>query len=188
MKNLLKLLYRIAVALVLVFCAAILAELLPGLKPLDGWMLENEPMLLVVTGGAAGFGVCLLIGSILSMLMEQGTPMSHGEIENHQRSMRDGFAGPRAWRASSYRLLGRGAGSQGHDQFSFAQLKSAVAGGAVLRTPVWRRRLCAMCGGMLIFFGVFGLAFVLAPLPVKLIVAAAVLYACVRIAWGLARA
>lgn len=188
MKNLLGVLYRIAVALALVFCAAVLAELLPGLKPLDAWMLENQPTLLALTGGAAAFGVFLLLGSVLSMLTEGGAPMSHGEIENHQRSMRDSFAGPRAWRASSYRLLGRGAGSQGHDEFSFAQLKAAFASGALLRMPLWRRRLCAVCGGMLIFLGVFGAVFVLAPMPVKLIAAAAAAYACVRIAWGLARA
>jgi hypothetical protein len=188
MKDLLKLLYRIALALVLVFCAAVLAELLPGLKPLDAWMLENELLLLAITGGAAAFGVFLLLGSVLSMLMEGGAPMSHAEVEDHQRNMRDSFAGPQTWRASSYRLLGRGAGSQGHDEFSFSQLKAAFASGAVLRTRLWRRRLCAVCGGMLIFFGVFGLVFVLAPVPVKLIAAAAVAYACVRIAWGMARA
>ncbi len=188
MKGFLKLIYSIATALVLVFCAAVLAELLPGLKPLDAWMLENEPMLLAITGGAAAFGVFLLLGSVVAMLMEGGAPMSHGEIENHQRSMRDSFAAPQTWRASSYRLLGRGAGSQGYDEFSFSQLKAAFASGAVLRTPLWRRRLCAVCGGMLIFLGVFGVAFVLAPVPVKLIVAAAVAYACVRIAWGMARA
>jgi hypothetical protein len=188
MKDFLKFVYRIAVVLLLVFCAAVLAELLPGLKPLDAWMLDNELMLLAITGGAAAFGVFLLLGSVLSMLMEGGAPMSHAEVEDHQRNMRDSFAGPRTWRASSYRLLGRGAGSQGHDEFSFSQLKAAFASGAVLRTPLWRRRLCAVCGGMLIFFGVFGVVFVLAPVPVKLIVAAAVAYACVRIAWGTARA
>lgn len=188
MRDFLKLLYRIAVALVLVFCAAVLAELLPGLKPLDTWMLENELMLLVITGGTAGLGVLLLLGSVVSMLMEGGAPMSHAEVENHQRNMRDSFAGLRTWRASSYRLVGHGAGSQGHDEFSFAQLKAAFASGAVLRTPLWRRRLCSVCGGMLIFFGVFGVVFVVAPLPIKLIVVAAVAYACVRIAWGLARA
>lgn len=188
MRNFLKLVYRIAAALVLVFCAAVLAELLPGLKALDARMLENEVMLLVITGGTAGLGVFLLLGSVLSMLMDGGAPMSHGEIESHQRSMRDSYSGPYAWRASSYRLLGRGAGSQGHDEFSFAQLKAAFASGAVLRTPLWRRRLCAVCGGMLIFFGVFGVVFVFAPLPIKLIIAAAVAYACVRIAWGLVRA
>ena len=188
MKSALKLLYQIATVLVLVFCAAVVAELLPGLKPLNVWMLANEPMLLAITGAAAGFGVFLLLGSVLSLLMRDGSPMSHREVEKHQRGMRDSFAGPQAWRASSYRLFGHAAGAQGDDEFSFAQLKAAFAGGAVLRTSLWRRRLCAVCGGLLIFFGVFGVVFVLAPMPVKLIVAAAIGYACVRMAWGLARA
>ena len=174
--------------LVLVFCAAVLAELLPGLKALDAWMLENEPVLLAITGGTAALGVFLLLGSVLSMLMQGGVPMSQGEIENHQRSMRDAFAGPRAWRTSSTRLLGRTGGSQGHDEFSFSQLKAAFASGALLRAPLWRRRLCAICGGLLIALGVFGVVFVLALPPIKLIVAAAIAYACMRIVWGLARA
>lgn len=174
--------------LALVFCAAVLAELLPGMKALDAWMLENEPVLLAITGGTVALGVFLLLGSVLSMLMQGGDPMSRGEIENHQRSMRDSFAGPRAWRASSYRLLGRGAGFQGHDEFSFSQLKAAFASGALLRAPLWRRRLCAICGGMLITFGVFGVVFVLALPPIKLIIAAAIAYACGRTVWALARA
>ena len=188
MKSVLQCLHQIATVLVLVFCAAVVAELLPGLKPLNVWMLANEPMLLAITGAAAGFGVFLLLGSVLSLLMRDGSPMSHREVEKHQRGMRDSFAGPQAWRVSSYRLFGHAAGAQGDDEFSFAQLKAAVAGGAVLRTSLWRRRLCAVCGGLLIFFGVFGVVFVLAPMPVKLIVAVAVGYACVRMAWGLARA
>ena len=188
MKSVLKWLHQIATVLVRVFCAAVVAELLPGLKPLNVWMLANEPMLLAITGAAAGLGVFLLLGSVLSLLMRDGSPMSHREVEKHQRGMRDSFAGPQAWRVSSYRLFGHAAGAQGDDEFSFAQLKAAVAGGAVLRTSLWRRRLCAVCGGLLIFFGVFGVVFVLAPMPVKLIVAVAVGYACVRMAWGLARA
>ena len=188
MKTLLSYVYRIAAALALVFCAAVLAELLPGLKLLDAWIVENEPMLLAITGGAAASGVVLLLGSVLSLLAKGGAPMSHAEIEDHQRNMRDSFDGPRTWRASSYRLLGRGAGSQAHDEFSFSQLKAAYASGALLRTPPWRRRLCALCGGMLIVFGVFGAVVVFAPLPIKLIFAAAIGYAVVRTAWGLARA
>lgn len=63
MKIFLNYAYRIAAALVLVFCAAVLSELLPGLKPLDAWMLKNEPVLLAITGGAAAIGVFLLLGS-----------------------------------------------------------------------------------------------------------------------------
>ena len=159
------------------------------MKALDAWMPALESMSPAVTGGATAIGIFLLLGSVgSSTLLDSGTPMSHTDVENHQRSMRDSFAMQRTWRASTYRLLGRGAGSQAHDEFSFAQLKAAFASSAVLRTPLWRRRLCAICGGMLMFFGVFGLVFVLAPVPVKLIVAAAVVYACVRIAWGIARA
>ena len=188
MKNFFRMAFGVAVVLLLVFCAAVLVELLPGLKMLDTWMQANLPVLFAITGGAAGFGVFLLLGSVLSMLMEGGAQMDHGAIENHQRVLRDSFAGPKTWRASSYRLLGRGIGSQGHDEFTFAQLKAAFGSGAVLRTPLWRRRVCAVSGGMLIFLGVFGLVIVFVPLPLKLVVFAAVAYALARIFWGLLRA
>ena len=188
MKNFLRTAIQVAVVLLLVFCAAVLVELLPGLKALDAWMQANEVVLLVTAGGAAGVGLFLLLGSVLSLLMDSGTPMDHGAIESHQRSMRDSFAQPWSQRASSYRLLGRGGGAQGHDEFSFAQLKAAFASGAVVRTPLWRRRLCAVCGGMLMFLGLFGLVIVLAPMALKLLLFAAVAYAIVRIFWGLLRA
>jgi hypothetical protein len=188
MKNFLRIAVRVAMVLLLVFCAAVVVELVPALQTLDRWMLANGPMLVAIMGSVAGLGVFLLLGSVVSMLMEGGTPMDHAGIENHQRSMRDSLAGPRAWRASSYRLFGHGAGSQGHDEFSFAQLKAAVASGAVLRIPVWRRRLCAISGGMLIVFGVFGVAIVFSPMPLKLLLFAAVIYALARVFWGLVRA
>ena len=188
MKNFLRMAVRVAVVLLLVFCAAVVVELVPALQSLDRWMLANGRMLLAITGSVAGLGVFLLLGSVVSMLMEGGTPMDHAGIENHQRSMRDSLAGPRAWRASSYRLFGHGAGSQGHDEFSFTQLKAAVASGAVLRTPVWRRRLCALSGGMLIFLGVFGVAIVFSPMPLKLLLLAAVIYALAHVFRGFFRA
>ncbi len=188
MRNVLRMAVQVGAVLLLIFCAAVVVELFPALKTLDGWMLANRTMLMAVTGSLAGLGVFLLLGSVLSMLMDGGTPMDHAGIENHQRSMRDGFAGPRAWRASAYRLRGRGVGSQGDDAFSFAQLKAAFANGAVLRLPLWRRRLCAISGGMLMFFGVFGVTIVFSPMPLKLLLFAAVAYALARMFWGLVRA
>lgn len=66
--------------------------------------------------------------------------------------------------------------------------RAALRSGAVLRARIWKRRLCAVCGGMLLFVGVFGTVAVVAPAPPKLLAVLLVAYALVRIAWGMARA
>ncbi len=179
---------RLALFFAALFVAGVIGELVPGLKELEAWMTTEQTPLLVATVGATIAGIFMLVGAVIVMVMEGGEPMSHTDIENQQRSIRDAAAGPRAWRASTYRLFGHGAGASGHDEFSFVELKRAAASGAVLRDPVWRRRVAAACGGMLIFLGLFGSFIVITPLALKLLLAAAVLYALARIAWGLARA
>ena len=185
MKNLPRMAVKVAVVLVLVFVAAVIVELAPPLQRLDQWMLTTETFLLVGNIAVIAIGLLLLIGSVVSLLMDSGTPMDHADIENQARSMRDAEAGPRAFRASSYRLCGKGAGSQGHDEFSFAQLKAAYSGGTLLRTPVWRRRLVAMIGAMAMFIGIVGLVLVISPMALKLLVAGVFLYAVIRMAVGL---
>lgn len=125
--------------------AAVLAELVPGLKAVDLWIATRREELLIVTISGSLGGILLLVGAVI-------------------------------------------AGAAGHDQFSLMELKGALASGAVLRDPVWRRRACAAAGGLLIFLGVFGLMIVVAPLALKLLLAAGVLYALARIAWAAWRA
>lgn len=168
--------------------ATVLAELVPGLKAVDAWIAARREELLIVTIAGSAGGIFLLVGAVIVMLMEGGEPMDHTAVENQSRAMRDARRLPYAWRASSYRLFGRGAGAAGHDQFSLMELKGAFASGALLRDPVWRRRGCAAAGGLLIFLGVFGLMIVVAPLALKLLLAAVVLYALARVAWAAVRA
>jgi hypothetical protein len=78
----------------------------------------------------------------------------------------------------------RGRGRVRDDRFSFSELKSALSSGAVVRVPLWRRRLCAIVGATLLVLGVFGVVIVLAPMPVKLIAAAALGYALTRSVWA----
>jgi hypothetical protein len=184
-------LLRWGVALTVFFgalvAAAVMAELVPQLGKLDGWINERRTSLLLATGGAAGVGVLLLIGSVLLMLGKSGERMSHRSIEHQQRAIRDAAAGP-LWRTSTYRFIGRAMGAEAHDEFSMAQLKRAVASGALMRDPVWRRRACATCGGALIFVGLFGVMLVVTPLALKLVLFAAFAYAVVRISWAAVRA
>ena len=179
---------RLALFFAALIAAGVIGELFPGLKALEAWMADLRMPLLFATGGGAIVGVFLLIGSMITMLMESGKPMSHTDVENQQRSMRDAAAPQRVWRASTYRLFGTGAGASGYDEFSFAQLKRAIESGSALRDPVWRRRLCAACGAMLIFLGLFGSFIVISPLALKLLLAVLVLYALVRITCGYMRA
>ena len=153
MRALLGRLRAVAVALLLVFVAAVLAELIPGGARFEAWIHRNEARLLVVHGASVFAGLLFLLGSVLSLLMDQGLARGRGRVE-------------------------------GHDQFSFSELKSALSSGALVRAPLWRRRLCAIVGGTLLVLGVFGVVIVLAPMPVKLIAAAALGYAVTRSVWA----
>lgn len=146
----------IAEALLVVFVAGVVAELIPGKDRLEIWIRQNETALLVALAAVAVVGLLVFMGSILSLLMDS-----------------DGSRGRRGRREV-----------QGHDQFSFAELKGAFASGAAFRAPQWRRRLCTAFGAALMAVGVLGVVFVLAPVPIKLIVAAAFAYAVVRTVWA----
>ena len=151
-------------------------------------MADQRTPLLYATGGAAFLGLFLMLGAIISLIMKRGTPLDHTGVENLQRSVRDAQMMQRVWRTSTYRILGATAGAQADDAFSFAELKGAFRSGAIWREGLWRARLCAFVGAALLFFGIFGLAIVLSPLALKLLLAAVVLYAVVRTTGGLVRA
>lgn len=168
--------------------AGVAAELVPELKLAGAWIEARRDELLVATIGAALAGIFLLVGSVIVMLMEGGEPMDHTGVENQLRSMRDAQNLPYTSRLSAYRLFGKGAGASGHDEFRIADFRRALAGGAVLRDPVWRRRACAAAGAVLMFFGIFGVMIVVTPLALKLLLAAVVLYAALRTAWAFVRA
>lgn len=178
----------LVVFFVALFAAAVLAELVPELKAADAWIEAHRDELLAGMIGGAVTGIFLLVGSVIVMAMEGGEPLDHTGVENQQRSMRDTQNLPYAVRASTYRLFGRGAGASAHDEFKLADFRRAIAAGAVLSDPVWRRRACAAAGGLLILLGVFGLLIVITPLALKLLLAGVVTYALARLAWGFARA
>jgi hypothetical protein len=182
-----KLARNLILVLAAIFVAGVVVELVPALKETDAWIGAHRGPLLLATGGTAGLGLLLLIGSVIVLLMDSGDWMSHTEIEQHKRTMKDAGR-PWARRLSTYRFRGAAGGLQGHDEFSFRELKNAVRSGTALRSPLWRPRLCAICGGMLMFIGIVGVVAAVAPAPLKLLAVLALAYALVRIAWGLARA
>ena len=188
LRTLLRWTVRLGLFFVALFAAAVAAELVPELKLADAWIEARRDELLIATIGAAVAGIFLLVGAVILMLMEGGEPMDHTGVENQLRSMRDAQNLPYASRVSVYRLFGRSAGASGHDQFKLAEFRRAIASGAALSDPVWRRRAGAAAGGLLVFLGVFGVMIVVTPLALKLLLAAVVLYGLLRLAWGFARA
>jgi len=188
LRTLLRWAVRLALFFVALFAAAVAAELVPELKLADAWIEARRDELLIATIGAAIAGIFLLVGAVIVMLMEGGEPMDHTGVENQLRSMRDAQNLPYASRVSVYRLFGKGAGASGHEEFPLADFKRAVAAGAVLSDPVWRRRAGAAAGGMLILLGVFGVMIIVTPLALKILLAGVVLYALARITWAFARA
>ena len=168
----------------LLLLAIILGETIKPFKDLEQLIKLHEPLLLASTIGMAVLGFVILMGSILGMIMNQGEPMSHREVEDSSRRMRDQAAWPYTWRASAYRIWGKTAGRQAHDEFSFHAMKEAWRTGAWWRTSQWRRRFVTTAGGLMIFFGIFGLIFVVAPISIKLFVGGTVLYALARTALG----
>lgn len=179
---------RIGLVLVAIFVAGVIGELVPALKGLEAWMAEQQAPLLYVTGAATVLGLFVMLGAIISLIMERGGPLDHTGAENVSRSVHDTQMGPRFWRTSAYRIFGKAAGASADDKFSFSELKGAFRTGAILREAAWRRRLCAICGAALMFFGMFGAFIVLSPLALKILLAAVVLYVVARTTWGFIRA
>ena len=186
--NLARWVIRIAAVLAAIFVAGVIGELTPALKELDAWMAGQQAPLMYATGGVALLGLLVMIGGIIWLIIERGKTLDHTGVENVARSVSDAQSVPRIWRTSTYGIRGKAIGAEAHDEFTFAELKDAFRSGALLGEKEWRRRLVIMCGGTLMFFGIFGTAIVFTPLALKILLAAVVIYAVVRTVWGLVRA
>ncbi len=168
----------------LLLLAIILAETITPFKDLERLIKQHETMLLAATIGMAVLGFVVFMGSILTLIMNQGESMSHREVEDSSRRIRDQAAWPYTWRTSAYRIWGKTAGRQAYEEFSFHEMKEALRTGAWLRSSEWRRRFFTTAGALMMFLGIFGMIFVLGPTWIKLFVGGAVLYALARTAWG----
>jgi len=74
---------------------------------------------------------------------------------------------------------GSGGGSQ--IETSFPAMKAAWRSGAWRRDPPWRRLFATALGAALLTIGLFGIFIVVAPWPVKVLCAGAILYPAVRL-------
>ena len=174
-----------AIMLGAVFVAMILGEL-PPLKALEAWTEAHETPLLVVVGALAGLGFALMMGGIMHMVLTDGKLMTRGDVED--LAARQLVARPAAWRAAAYRIRGKSVGARAHNEVSFAEIKAAWHARAWGYSPRWRRLFVTMAGGLLLFFGVFGIPLVVGPAWVKLIVGAAMLFAATKLIQGFRQA
>lgn len=171
------------------FAAIVVGAVIGEIPPFPGWfkMVDaNQTLWLLATGGSAVLGFALMMGGILDLIMAQDRTLSHKGAEDVERSVRLA-AQPVAWRATSYRVWGRATGREGSDEFTLGAMKQAWRSGAWRRETVWRRRFITATGAALLAIGIFGIAFTLGAPPIKVIVSAAMLFACAMFARGLLR-
>jgi hypothetical protein len=177
-------------ALSLIAALAVIAvgSVLPPLQRLHDWTQAHQRPLLWVTIPLGAIGFALFMGCAIAMVLAQGTPMSRREIDEMDRRILEWSMGPASARASVYRNFGLVVGTQMKDSASFADIKQAWAARAWEFSPRWRRMFLMMLATALLFCGLFGSLFVIAPAGVKLLIGGAFVYAVARTAAGLARA
>jgi hypothetical protein len=172
------------------FAAIVLGAVISVIPPLPAWFESvdaHRNAWLVIMGGAAFIGLFVMMSGILWLVLDKGTPLSHEEAEDVERSVRMA-AEPVTWRATSYKVLGTAQGQAAEDEFTFRQMKEAWKRGAWRSEPIWRRRYLTAVSAMLMAIGVFGVGFTLGPPPIKVLTGGALLYALTRISWGMWRA
>lgn len=164
---------------------AVVASQSPSLQEIEVWLTHHQPWLLVLTGSVAFCGFLLLIGGVLSLTRSEGDTIDHAGVEELFRRNRSLVGWPHLWRASIYRIKGRTEGAGADDVFSLSELKDAHRVGRLWRESNWRRRLIVLAGGLMLLSGGMSAAIVIAPTPIKLILGVAMIYAWVRLLWGL---
>jgi hypothetical protein len=137
-----------------------------GLEAVD----RSRGLLFAIAAGVTTLGFVMMMGGILSMLMASEDPLEPAESD------------------ASSRVFGAAASAQVANEASFAGMKAAFRSGEWWADPQWRRLFIAGGGALLLFYGMFSLAFVLAPGPIRVLAAAAILYATAMTGWGVARA
>lgn len=168
--------------------AMVVGEAVPALKDLEYLIARHETALLVVTIGSTVIGFVMFMGSVLVRIFGgAGEPMTATEVEDLSRSV-NMEARPVFGRVTRYRFRGRSAGSSFSDRFTFREAKDAWRRGAWRTNPRWRSNFVVMAGVMLLTIGLFSTFIVIGPNGVKLLCAAALLYAAARTLVGFVRA
>jgi hypothetical protein len=177
-----------ALSLIAALTVIAIGTVLPPLQRLHDWTQAHQRPLLWVTIPLGVIGFVLFLGCGIAMVLAQGTPMSRREIDEMDRRILEWSMGPASARASVYRNFGLVVGTQVKDSGSFADIKQAWTAHAWEFSPRWRRMFLMMLATALLFCGLFGSLFVIAPAGVQLLLGGAFVYAVARTAAGFARA
>ena len=169
----------------LVLAAVLLSEV-PEVRAAGQAIDRYRGPLLAAAIGLAGLGFAVFMGGILSMLMVSGAPKTQEEIERGI-GQRQGIGQAATWRFAAHRVFGAAAGQQASYEASFTGIKDDWRTGEWWRDTHWRRVFLISVGGVMLSCGLFALVLVLAPIPIKALVAAVATYAAVMTAWGFAR-
>ena len=159
----------------------------PYIAPLkqfsDDLVAHPQPYLAIAIG-------MTLVGVVLFIAVGMITAMRNGRRMTDAEAQAYASASLRVPNYTFYRgyFRGRALGQQVESSNDFRQIKNALRSGEWLRDAGWRRFLLSFAAGMLWVFGGFGIAFVLGPPAVKLIVGATLIYVFVRLAWAFWRA
>jgi hypothetical protein len=163
-------------AVVLCLLAIALGEWLPPMAAVQRWQAARPAtnrLLLWLTGGMAVAGILLLaLTQFLVRVPEPGRPRpaaAKGVVKGPGRF----FAG-----------LSYSAGFS--DEARKWRVKKAFRDGEWWRAPRWRRMTLMMLGAILLFYGLFGLLFLLSPAGVKFLLALVAAYATARTAYAFA--
>ncbi len=178
MKHNLKQLVSTAATLVVCLVVIAVGELLPPLRGVDTLLAANPPLnraLLAVTISMTAVGVFLLVFTQFLVRVPDS------------RRDRGAAAVPALGETKGWPVrffYGVTASASFHDEARMWQLKRAFQNGDWWRKPRWRRFTLMMLGAALLFYGLFGLFFIISTPGIKLLVALAVLYATARTVWA----
>jgi hypothetical protein len=183
----LRMLVEWGAVLAVVLLANLIGESWPPLKALERWIERHQEPLLAVTITLAVVGFLLLMGAALHLVLAGSPPPVEGEAgegsTDHDEE-REAAPAPfeRGWEVSRFR--GRSVEFSGEDSFSLQAAREAWRSGAWRRDGTWRRRYVALAGGLAAACGAFGIALVLAPAGIKLLLIVTLAYALARGAWS----
>ena len=129
-------------------------------------------------------GIALFIASGVVAAFRHGRRMTDTEAHAYAAA---------SLRVPNYALYrgyfrGRAAGRQVEGASDFSAIKEAFRSGAWWRDAAWRSFLSMIAGALLWLYGGFGIALVLGPPAVKLIVGTVLLYLSIRLTWSMWRA
>lgn len=167
--------------------ATVIAELSPVQRAASA-MERHRTVLLTATVSLGVAGFLVFMGGVLALVVARGAPMSHEDVEKAGRALRDAAGRPYVFRASAYRIQGATSGREVHVETDMAAMIAAWRSGEWRRDPAWRRLFIIATGASAFVSGMLASFIVAGPPHVKVLVAAALLYAVVMTVRGVRRA